>query len=105
MLRRRFVTGDVLLRRRFVMETFCYGDVLLGDVLSRRRFVRRRFVCASINYKEIFYRSIKQKLRRVKVLQSAVHKCFALVKRTVTFNFQICFEKKKMVHSKSFSSF
>jgi hypothetical protein len=39
--------GDVLLRRRFVEETFCRGDVLLGDVLSRRRFVRRRFVCAS----------------------------------------------------------
>ncbi len=45
MLRRRFVTGDVLLRRRFVTrrrfveETFCYVDVLL-----RRRFVRRRFV-------------------------------------------------------------
>ncbi len=37
--RRRFVTGDVLLRRRFVEETFCYKDVLLGDVLSRRRFV------------------------------------------------------------------
>jgi hypothetical protein len=47
LLRRRFVTGDVLLRRCFVEETFCYGDVLLGDVLSRRRFVRRRFVCAS----------------------------------------------------------
>ncbi len=47
MLWRRFVTGDVLLRRRFVTETFCYGDVLLGDFLSRRRFVRRRVVCAS----------------------------------------------------------
>jgi hypothetical protein len=46
-----------LKRRRFVKETFCYGDVVLqetlcyedvlyGDVLSRRRFVRRRFVCA-----------------------------------------------------------
>jgi hypothetical protein len=42
LLQRRFVTGDVLLRRRFVEETFSYGDVLLGDVLSRRRFVRRR---------------------------------------------------------------
>jgi hypothetical protein len=40
--------GDVLLRRRFVTETFCRGDVLLGDVLSRRRFVRRPFVCASL---------------------------------------------------------
>jgi hypothetical protein len=39
LLRRRFVTGDVLLRRHFVEETFCRGDVLL-----RRGFVRRRFV-------------------------------------------------------------
>jgi hypothetical protein len=37
-------------RRRFVTETFCFGDVLLqetfcyGDVLLRRRFVWRRFV-------------------------------------------------------------
>jgi hypothetical protein len=37
-------------RRRFVKETFCFGDVLLqetfcyGDVLLRRRFVWRRFV-------------------------------------------------------------
>jgi hypothetical protein len=35
------VTGDVLLRRRFVeetfcMETFCRGDVLCGDVLYVR---------------------------------------------------------------------
>jgi hypothetical protein len=42
--------GDVLLRRRFVTETFCRGDVLLGDVLSRRRFVRRPFVCASLRH-------------------------------------------------------
>ncbi len=45
--RRRFVRRRFVTRRRFVMETFCYGDVLLGDVLSRRRFERRRFVCAS----------------------------------------------------------
>jgi hypothetical protein len=53
--------GDVFLQRRFVTETFCYGDVLLQkmfcygdillwrcfewrDVLSRRHFVQRRFV-------------------------------------------------------------
>jgi hypothetical protein len=35
--RRRFVTGDVLLRSRYVTETFCRetfcrGDVLCGDV-------------------------------------------------------------------------
>jgi hypothetical protein len=36
-------------RRRFVTETFCYGDVLYGDVLPRRRFVWRRFVCAPDN--------------------------------------------------------
>jgi hypothetical protein len=61
-LRGRFVCGDVLLRGRFVAETFCSGDVLLGDillrklflmetfcdgdVLSRSRFARKRFVCA-----------------------------------------------------------
>jgi hypothetical protein len=38
LLQRRFVTGDVLLWRRFVtetfcMETFCRGDVLCGDAL------------------------------------------------------------------------
>jgi hypothetical protein len=43
LLRRRFVTGDVLLRRRFVKETFCWetfcrGDVLEGDVLYVRLF-------------------------------------------------------------------
>ncbi len=37
--RRRFVTGDVLLRRRFVEETFCQGDVLYGNVLYVRRFL------------------------------------------------------------------
>jgi hypothetical protein len=45
----RFVMRRFDTRRRFVTETFCYGDVLLGDVLSRRRFVRRRFVCASFD--------------------------------------------------------
>ncbi len=58
MLRRRFVTGDVLLRRRFVTETFCTGDVLLGDVLSRRRFVRRPFVCASYMYTVDVFRNV-----------------------------------------------
>jgi hypothetical protein len=47
LFRRRFVTGDVPLRRRFVTETFCMdaqcfvwtfcrGDVLCGDVLYVR---------------------------------------------------------------------
>jgi hypothetical protein len=40
--RRRYVTGDVLLRRHsvtetFGMETFCRGDVLCGDVLYVRQ--------------------------------------------------------------------
>ncbi len=39
-----FVTGDVLLRKRFVKETFCQETFCRGDVLLRRRFVRRRFV-------------------------------------------------------------
>jgi hypothetical protein len=40
----------IKIRRRYVAETFCSGDVVLqetfcyGDVLLRRRFVRRRFV-------------------------------------------------------------
>jgi hypothetical protein len=56
-----------LLRRRFVTETFCYGDVLIrrrfvtgdvslqetfryGDVLLRRRFVEETFcMCAYIS--------------------------------------------------------
>jgi hypothetical protein len=46
LLRRRFVPETFCYRRRSVTETFCYGDVLYGDVLSRRRFVWRRFVCA-----------------------------------------------------------
>jgi hypothetical protein len=42
--RRCFVTGDDLLRRCFVtetfcMETFCRGDVLCGDVLYVRRIL------------------------------------------------------------------
>jgi hypothetical protein len=39
LLRRRFVSETFCYRRRSVTETFCYGDVLL-----RRRFVWRRFV-------------------------------------------------------------
>jgi hypothetical protein len=44
------VTGDILLRRRFVTEMFCFGDVVLqetfcyGDILLRRCLVWRRFV-------------------------------------------------------------
>jgi hypothetical protein len=40
----------LLIRRRFVKETFCSGDVMLQetfcyvDVLLRRRYVWRRFV-------------------------------------------------------------
>jgi hypothetical protein len=40
----------LLVRRRFVAEKFCSGDVLLqetlcyGDVMLQRRFVWRRFV-------------------------------------------------------------
>jgi hypothetical protein len=41
LLHRRNVTGNVMLRRRYVTETLCYGDVL-----SRRRFVQRHFVRA-----------------------------------------------------------
>jgi hypothetical protein len=36
LFRRRFVTGDVMLWRRSVTETFCRGDVLCGDVLYVR---------------------------------------------------------------------
>jgi hypothetical protein len=39
LLRRRFVPETFCYRRRSVTETFCYGDVLYGDVLSRRRVV------------------------------------------------------------------
>jgi hypothetical protein len=33
LLRRRFVTGDVSLRRRIVKKRFCNGDVVYKDVL------------------------------------------------------------------------
>jgi hypothetical protein len=44
MLQETFCYGDVLLRRRFVTETFCMvtfcrGDVLCGDVLYVRQIL------------------------------------------------------------------
>jgi hypothetical protein len=62
LLRRRFVTGDVSLRRRFVKEALCV-DVLYGDVLSRRRFVEKTFGMCAINNK-INKQSIKSVPRK-----------------------------------------
>jgi hypothetical protein len=35
LFRRRFVTGDIMLRRRSVKETFCMETFCRGDVLCR----------------------------------------------------------------------
>jgi hypothetical protein len=50
LLRRRFVPETFCYRRRSVTEAFCFGDVLYGDVLSRRRFVCAPFVGAYLLY-------------------------------------------------------
>jgi hypothetical protein len=42
--------GDVLLRRRFVTETFCSGDVLLQETFC----YRRRFVTGDVLLQETF---------------------------------------------------
>jgi hypothetical protein len=46
LLRRHFVQEIFCYRKPFVKETFCYGDILLRRRLVRRRFVRIHFVCA-----------------------------------------------------------
>jgi hypothetical protein len=52
-LRRHFVTemfccGDILLRRHFVVETFCWGDILLRRRLLGIYFVVETFCCGDI---------------------------------------------------------
>jgi hypothetical protein len=52
LFRRRCVTGDVMLRRRFVTETFCRGDISCGDVLYVRQYTVSRakeFILANQN--------------------------------------------------------
>jgi hypothetical protein len=58
-------------RRRFVKETFCYGDVvcrdvLYGDVLSRRRFAEETFRRGDVLYgRRIRYMLVVLKNKKV----------------------------------------